>query len=60
MTPCKDCTERKIGCHARCERYREWNKQHQRLLVAERLKLSLHAANAGSAERHERWVKNHK
>ena len=22
--PCKDCTDRAVGCHAVCERYLEW------------------------------------
>lgn len=24
--PCKDCTEREVGCHGRCERYKAWRK----------------------------------
>lgn len=24
--PCKDCPEREIGCHARCEKYQEYVK----------------------------------
>lgn len=22
--PCKDCSDRHVGCHATCERYLEW------------------------------------
>lgn len=25
-TPCKNCTERKLGCHGTCESYTEWKK----------------------------------
>ena len=26
-SPCKDCTERQVGCHSTCEKYLEWNKK---------------------------------
>lgn len=26
--PCWKCTEREIGCHAKCERYLSWQKEH--------------------------------
>ncbi len=26
--PCKDCTERKVGCHADCEAYKKCKKEH--------------------------------
>ena len=25
--PCMDCDERRVGCHAECERYKVWRKQ---------------------------------
>lgn len=25
-TPCKNCKDRKVGCHAVCENYIEWRK----------------------------------
>ena len=24
--PCKDCIDREIKCHDKCERYKEWKK----------------------------------
>ena len=27
LNPCKDCTERTIGCHGKCEKYAEWVKK---------------------------------
>ena len=27
--PCKDCTERKIGCHGKCERYKAFKEYHE-------------------------------
>ena len=35
IAPCKDCTERAIGCHPKCSRYLEW-KQKDELLRAEK------------------------
>lgn len=41
--PCKDCTERHIGCHGECERYQEYDRQNElrrkhRGYVAEKLR----------------------
>ena len=27
--PCKNCTERKLGCHGTCERYKAWKDYDQ-------------------------------
>lgn len=27
-TPCRNCAERHAGCHASCERYQSWHKEH--------------------------------
>lgn len=30
VAPCKDCTDRELGCHSKCEKYKafkEWNDQ---------------------------------
>ena len=29
--PCYGCTERRTGCHARCERYAEFSKECRRV-----------------------------
>jgi hypothetical protein len=29
--PCKDCTERTVDCHGKCERYQAAQKEHQRI-----------------------------
>lgn len=26
-SPCKDCAEREVGCHGRCERYKTWRAE---------------------------------
>lgn len=26
MPPCKDCEERRVGCHSDCEKYKTWRK----------------------------------
>lgn len=28
---CKDCTERQVGCHAKCEKYKEFVAENERL-----------------------------
>ena len=27
--PCKDCQDRRMGCHSKCELYTEWKKKFQ-------------------------------
>lgn len=27
VNPCKDCTERYVGCHSECEKYAEYRSQ---------------------------------
>lgn len=29
LPPCKGCEERFPGCHADCERYKNWKTEHQ-------------------------------
>lgn len=24
VSPCKDCSDRQVGCHSNCKRYNEW------------------------------------
>ena len=26
--PCKDCEKRHVGCHGKCNDYKEWHKEH--------------------------------
>ena len=26
--PCKDCSDRHAGCHAECDRYKQWQIEH--------------------------------
>lgn len=33
MTPsnsCKDCQDRKLGCHSKCEKYQKWLKDFRK------------------------------
>lgn len=37
--PCKDCPQRKVGCHSACEKYQGWLKIHdQELEVIQKAK----------------------
>ncbi len=29
--PCRDCGDRKVGCHGTCEKYKEWKVQNDEL-----------------------------
>lgn len=45
-TPCRGCTERKIGCHANCKAFNEWKTQQCEVLKAMYLE-TLKAATVG-------------
>lgn len=34
--PCKDCTERTVGCHSKCEKYIEWKNKDSQVKEANR------------------------
>ena len=29
QAPCKDCTDRQLGCHSVCEKYKEYAKHNE-------------------------------
>ena len=29
--PCRECTDRTIGCHSICNKYKQWCKEHQQM-----------------------------
>ena len=31
LTPCKDCKDRKVGCHAVCQKYISWQNERKEL-----------------------------
>ena len=35
--PCKDCTDREIGCHSTCEKYINWCEERQKYKAAAQL-----------------------
>lgn len=55
-TPCKECGERKIGCHARCVRYLEFSKKRTHIL-AERFKEN-EKYGACIAQKQKQYFKN--
>lgn len=34
--PCKDCPERTVGCHAKCEKYIVWKEKDSQIKEANR------------------------
>lgn len=38
IAPCKDCRNRRPGCHDTCERYKTWRWKRSEILNRERLK----------------------
>lgn len=29
--PCRECTDRTIGCHSNCDKYCQWCKEHHQM-----------------------------
>lgn len=29
--PCKECTDREIGCHSKCSKYADWKTEHEKI-----------------------------
>lgn len=34
--PCRNCADRHVGCHGRCEKYKAWQAEHEEYLEAKR------------------------
>ncbi len=34
--PCKDCERRSVGCHGKCDDYKEWKNKHDAVRQKER------------------------
>lgn len=37
IAPCKDCLDRYIGCHGKCEKYLEYKKELQKTKCQEKI-----------------------
>ena len=37
IAPCKDCKERHVGCHSKCEKYLEYKKELQKAKHQEKI-----------------------
>ena len=48
ITPCMTCTDRKVGCHSKCEKYKEFqakNNENRTKLYKYRLKYGINSAS---------------
>ena len=41
-SPCKDCTDRALGCHGRCEKYKAYRVEVDKLYVAKAASIKAH------------------
>ena len=37
IAPCKDCKDRHVGCHSKCEKYLEYKKELQKAKHREKI-----------------------
>ena len=37
IAPCKDCKDRHVGCHSKCEKYLEYKKELQKAKHQEKI-----------------------
>lgn len=59
-SPCRGCEVRRIGCHAICNAFSEWKTEQYKLLEAKRQANLKNLATAGTAARHEKWIRGNK
>jgi len=57
-SPCKNCTERHMGCHAECEKYRKAREETDAAREKERLHRETEAYFADYAKETLRRMKN--
>ena len=43
--PCKDCKDREIGCHSRCEKYGKFRAENEKRYEQNRLNYHIKDAN---------------
>ena len=55
--PCMGCGEREVGCHGRCERYREFEQERQAEYEKRLKKSQEHAICGALTPTHERQCK---
>ena len=57
QSPCKDCPERQIKCHASCERFKEYQEKHnaerKRMYEEDCLRNQVNNLNYGSFRKKE-------
>ena len=57
--PCNECTEREVGCHGKCARYKQWRKEldekNERRLKVLKGEDTMSAAAEREIWRKKRW-----
>lgn len=58
QSPCKDCPDRHLKCHATCERFLEYRKKYQeerkRIFEEDSIEKAIRGLNYTSASKHEK------
>jgi len=52
MCPCRDCPDRHIGCHGKCDKYQEWARLNT--LEREKRQEAVRIANLSRPEKPKR------
>lgn len=59
QSPCKDCTERKLSCHARCSRYAGYKERQNRAAEAEQKYKRLDTGSYSKLKAYDACVADH-
>lgn len=60
--PCYKCPDREPGCHGKCEKYAEWNADHQKHKSEKWFDIKDPARSFlinQQSKRHQKWRKGH-
>lgn len=60
--PCFECKDRKVGCHSKCKRYKEYKEllEEDRKKIEESQNKEMIAYNKNAVRRIEKYVQTHK
>jgi len=60
QSPCLNCTDRYVGCHANCERYKEAKQKYEEIRLERNKNVELQHAIASMKHKQYKEVSYHK
>lgn len=58
-SPCHGCNTRAIGCHSKCDAYKDWKTRQYEIFEAKKQANLRNAPSVRSMKAHREWLKKH-